>query len=605
MSEAIRATLFRRMWHTPMLDALRGRITGRLDIRHRLATSGLPAPAQALIARVARRTRLWRLERVEVVDELISHFGDGIESGESVEELLARFGDERAVARLIGRAKRRNRGIVWHAFVALRWLTCGLLMLYGLTAAWFYVGKPTVKVNYVEQFNAIARETPASKLAWPLYREAIPQLRFFDPLMSPSGSAEHYLLELVPGEPRWPEVVKWLTPRQDAIERLRRGAKKPVAGFVYGPDGSLADEELWQQVRSVRNPFPMDVLQPRLEDLLQMKIVLKADTFLAYDEDDLPRMMNNIEALLGVADQLAAEPVLLVQYVGIGFRYEALEVIEELLTRRNTPPLPAKYLHRLAHLLAEPDSAAELISFESVRMTYHDLIQRIYTDDGQGDGRLTPEGMKLIDSLMLAPDRSEPNETLRGAWRPLSPIVTASRHRVTAVIEQMVDLAEANLAHPMREANWSTYLTLLRTMNESEMKRTRFGFPLALLPALDAAQQYAEIYLGRRDALLIALALELHRQRHGNYPATLDPLVPDLLPSLPVDRITGGPLRYRIEEDAPLIYSLGVDRDDDGGRPQLTSAGHPSPTGAARWNAPPERVRDGDWVLFPQGLSRN
>ncbi|MGB7158085.1 MAG: hypothetical protein WBD40_08465 [Tepidisphaeraceae bacterium] len=604
MSEVIRATLFRRMRHTPMRDALCGRITGRLDIERRLEAAGLPAPARELIRRITRRTRLWRIEKADVAGELIAHFADGLAEGEAVEEMIARFGDERAAAKLVRRAKRRNRGIVWHAFVALRWLACGLLVLYGLSAAWFYAGKPTVKVNYVERFNSIARETPASQLAWPLYREAIPQLRFFDPLMTPSGSEEHYLLEVVPGEPRWPEVVKWLKPRQDAIERLRQGAKKPVVGFVYGPEGS-ADEELWQQVRSVPNPFLMDVLQPRLEDLLQMKIVLKADTLLAHDEDDLPRMMGNIEALLGVADQLAAEPVLLVQYIGIGFRYEAIEVIEGLLARPDTLPLPPKYLHRLAHLLAEPDSAAQLISFDSVRMTYHDLIQRIYTDDGHGDGRLTPEGMKLIDSLTFAPGHSEPNETLRRAWKPLSPIVTASRHQVLVVIERMMNLADANLAYPMREANWSAYLALIRSMNESEVERLQFGFPPSLLPALDAAQRNAELYLGRRDGLLIALALELHRQRHGNYPVTLDPLVPALLPSLPVDRITGGPLRYRIENDKPLIYSLGADRDDDGGRPQLTSAGHPSPTGAARWNVPPERVRDGDWVLFPQGLSRN
>jgi hypothetical protein len=78
MSDALqKPTLFRRMFHTPVRDALRGRITGRLDVSGAIESSGLPQTAKDLIRRVVRRTRLWRIERADVAQELIAHFADG------------------------------------------------------------------------------------------------------------------------------------------------------------------------------------------------------------------------------------------------------------------------------------------------------------------------------------------------------------------------------------------------------------------------------------------------------------------------------------------------------------------------------------------------
>ncbi|MDQ3440079.1 MAG: hypothetical protein M3478_06980, partial [Planctomycetota bacterium] len=207
MSEAIRSTLFRRMRHTPLRDALRGRVTGRLDVERRLEASGLPAPAQDLIRRVAKRTRLWRLERVEVVDELIAHFDDGIALGESPERLVSSFGDERAAARLIARAKRRNRGIVWQALVVLRWLLVAFIAFYVISGIYFYSGRPSINVNYVERLNAPLRNVPAGDLAWPLYRQAIPSLRTARTRINDAGDS---LLDALPGTPHWPEAAAWL-----------------------------------------------------------------------------------------------------------------------------------------------------------------------------------------------------------------------------------------------------------------------------------------------------------------------------------------------------------------------------------------------------------
>jgi hypothetical protein len=62
------------------------------------------------------------------------------------------------------------------------------------------------------------------------------------------------------------------------------------------------------------------------------------------------------------------------------------------------------------------------------------------------------------------------------------------------------------------------------------------------------------------------LAIEAFRRRQGRLPEQLDELVPELLPIVPVDPIDGRPLRYVVQGDDFLLYSIGMDEHDDGGK---------------------------------------
>ncbi len=65
----------------------------------------------------------------------------------------------------------------------------------------------------------------------------------------------------------------------------------------------------------------------------------------------------------------------------------------------------------------------------------------------------------------------------------------------------------------------------------------------------------------------IACALERCRLEHGEYPDSLDMLVPKYIETLPHDIIGGQPLHYRRTEDRNfLLYSLGWNEKDDGGK---------------------------------------
>ena len=83
-----------------------------------------------------------------------------------------------------------------------------------------------------------------------------------------------------------------------------------------------------------------------------------------------------------------------------------------------------------------------------------------------------------------------------------------------------------------------------------------------------------------------ACALERFRLAHGQFPEKLDALVPQFAKSVPLDLMTGQPLKYRRTDDGLFVlYSVGIDRVDDGG---VTKVGK-----RAIRTADEER---GDWV---------
>ena len=92
----------------------------------------------------------------------------------------------------------------------------------------------------------------------------------------------------------------------------------------------------------------------------------------------------------------------------------------------------------------------------------------------------------------------------------------------------------------------------------------------------------------------IVCALERYHLAHGEYPATLDALLPQFIEKLPHDIIGGLPLHYQRTEDPSaqgtdvaggkfLLYSVGWNEKDDGGTVALTKKGA-------------EDREHGDWV---------
>ncbi len=73
-----------------------------------------------------------------------------------------------------------------------------------------------------------------------------------------------------------------------------------------------------------------------------------------------------------------------------------------------------------------------------------------------------------------------------------------------------------------------------------------------------------------KQVTVTAIALKRYQLKRGNYPVDLNSLVPEFVPTVPLDPVDGQPLRYHRNGDGTfLLYSVGENGQDDGGNPAL------------------------------------
>lgn len=113
--------------------------------------------------------------------------------------------------------------------------------------------------------------------------------------------------------------------------------------------------------------------------------------------------------------------------------------------------------------------------------------------------------------------------------------------------------------------------------NEDRFARVQLGnYPNPIKLVLDlwqardtrrATAVHHDLAAARLRLLIVELALCAYRCDEGKGPGGLTQLVPRHLGSLPVDPFSGNPMVYRPMGTNWVLYSLGPDRVDDGGKP--------------------------------------
>ena len=111
-----------------------------------------------------------------------------------------------------------------------------------------------------------------------------------------------------------------------------------------------------------------------------------------------------------------------------------------------------------------------------------------------------------------------------------------------------------------------------------------FGKIMICILVHDSSLRYHEAN-GTLAATKIIIASHLFERTTGRRPQTLDELVPDFLPSVPLDPFDGQPFRYN--PDKGVIYSVGTSLKDLGGLPFFPDT-EPSESQL-------ERIKDNPW----------
>ena len=78
----------------------------------------------------------------------------------------------------------------------------------------------------------------------------------------------------------------------------------------------------------------------------------------------------------------------------------------------------------------------------------------------------------------------------------------------------------------------------------------------------DAADRIQQVF----DTVAVAFALTWYQRVNGRYPDSLAKIAPTYLKTVPGDVFSGKELIYRPNANGFLLYSVGVNGQDDGGR---------------------------------------
>lgn len=108
----------------------------------------------------------------------------------------------------------------------------------------------------------------------------------------------------------------------------------------------------------------------------------------------------------------------------------------------------------------------------------------------------------------------------------------------------------------------------VKTFDEDmvEAKRKLYVMTALIMPGLGKAIDRDAENSARLRTAATALAIERYRLKHeGKLPENFSVLVPEYLPAMPIDPFTGEALQYRKRDKGFIVYSVGADRQDDGG----------------------------------------
>jgi hypothetical protein len=475
--------------------------------------------------------------------------------------------------------------------------------------------KPKITYDFMAELNAPIQAVPVEQHAWPRLRDGVLALRraaherltpesAFVPADGASLHAFSDAGELHAGwfgaastpETYAEEDFSWsssvdlnsfaLTPsivrayfleQQPVLERMREACTMPVLGAPYslGMLEDPADQAFFYTPSehaalaaqppntSISGQSAVAVGLPHLAELRAMGRLLAADAALATEAGDGSRAVDDLVAMLGLARLAHQDPFLIEQLVATSIQKLAIQELQELLTRM-PQAFSGEDLARLAAVLEGPDAEVTPYSLEGERIFFKDFLQRVYSDDGAGNGVLLIGQIdERTSSLGGLPD------VVTLIVSPFMSSMAFSRKEAATLHEELIEEYDATTRQPAWAMDMSAFDQTVAKVSPqgSGFFETLSHLPFTLL--WSSYKQTINTYLlaaARRDRMRLIVALMRYERDHGAWPEALTQLVPDHLSEVPLDPADGAPLRYDVRGGRPLLWSIGRDRVDDDGR---------------------------------------
>jgi hypothetical protein len=356
----------------------------------------------------------------------------------------------------------------------------------------------------------------------------------------------------------FPALAKWLAAHDKHIDQLVAASKRPR---MYSPP-MTGDEE--QTLVAVLLPVAQNSRQAARALVTRAMYRAGSGDFDAAVEDlmschRLARLTTQgfslIESLVGLAID------------GMALDAEAALVAEGSLTagqratlRKELQQLPP--MRSMAHALGQGERLMYLDSVCWIARRGASAMKRLTgmiteTPPGMADLLANVAGDVLIDwNVPLKVGNEWYDRYVKAA------AITDAKERLKALAEIEADVKAA----AARSRDAGSVLGLFFSPRLSASQKMADVFIALLLPALNAALSAEHRNEAKLTLVKLGLALADYRDQHQRFPNSLDQLAPQYVEKIPLDPMWGDPFIYKKTDHGYLLYGLGRNGQDDGGR---------------------------------------
>lgn len=397
---------------------------------------------------------------------------------------------------------------------------------------------------------ALVPPTPTDTAnAAPIYRAAFAALTPQDQLpvlLRDRAQAwrEYDRTAFVPGDR---EQREFLESQQRGFALLRQAAATPHCTF----------ERDWSSDTS-----PLDLLVPELPRLRYAATLLAYDALARASRGDGRGALDDVAAIFGIARHIHY-PLLIDVVTAVAVEKTGAKALEDVLAI--APPKKEEDVARM-NALIRPEARVPF------RQQYHRALAM-------------EEAWGLAAFVMTATGRAASSADLTETFRMDAlgeAMLDSPLYRVFFLADDLA--AYRRHMRSFRELSGLSAPAELDGLDKVEegIRRTRGGGVLAglLLPAVMRGTFASLEGDATRELVKLGVAATAYKAKHGKYPENLSELVapenrgdavreskPEWIAEVPPDPFDGRPIRMRPVDGGILLYSIGRDRKDDGGRP--------------------------------------
>jgi len=296
-------------------------------------------------------------------------------------------------------------------------------------------------------------------------------------------------------------------------------------------------------------------LLPHLIAAKQEALRLRVMSAVATDDGRIDEAITAMKATTQLARHLTREPFLVSQLVCVALMQGVLDDASRLLSRRTL-------------------TASDLAALETVirRTEFPGALETAVFSE-------IPAGMSVfgMSSRRVAQIFLEGREGHSEAgWK--AGVLVLDVTGWTSADRRLYLETMLNLSRLATNASPTAIEEFQRVVDTAASEARRFPprlFSAMLLPALGKVPQKFLALDARRQAAMVALAIERHRLASGGQPPeSLAAISAEFLPAIPVDPFDGQPMRYRTLGQGYVVYSVGQGLLDNGGkeRPKTNKA---------------------------------